>query len=101
MPRVRKLVLSETQRAELEDIRDRHPKAYLREWAAALLKVANGMSGVAVARTGLYRPRSEEAVYRWLDRYAAEGVAGLLIRAGRGRKPAFSPSKRRRHPAGG
>jgi transposase len=47
-----------------------------------------------VARTGLLRPRQPDTVYAWLDRYRAEGIAGLTIRPGRGRKPAFSPSLR-------
>jgi len=97
MPRVRTLKLDEGQRAELEQARDHDPKPYVRERAAALLKVADGMSGVAVASHGLLKTRSEEAVYRWLDRYEAEGIAGLRIRKGRGRKPAFSPSKRGGH----
>ncbi len=28
----------------------------------------------------------------WIDRYQSEGLAGLVVRKGRGRKPAFSPS---------
>ena len=36
------LVLSARQRAELARLRDRHPKPYLRERAAALLKLADG-----------------------------------------------------------
>jgi transposase len=66
----------------------------MRERAAALLKVAGGMRAATVARQGLYRRRSEEAVYRWLNQYEAGGIAGLRIREGRGRKPVFSPSKR-------
>ena len=95
MPRVRTLELSRDQRTALEWVRDHDEKPYMRERAAALLKVAGGMSGVAVASHGLLRVRSEEAVYRWLDRYAAEGIDGLRVRKGRGRKPGFSPSKRR------
>jgi hypothetical protein len=37
------LELSEQQRAELEDLRDHSPLPYLRERAAALLKIADGM----------------------------------------------------------
>ena len=35
---------TETQRQELERARDTHPKAYVRERAAALLKIAGGTS---------------------------------------------------------
>jgi transposase len=87
-----KLVLSETQRQELQQIVKNHPKPYLRERAAALLKIADGASPHRVARHGLLRVREPDPVYAWLERYRTDGVAGLVIRAGRGRKPAFSPA---------
>lgn len=87
-----RLVLTPTQRTELTHLRDTAPKAYLRERAAALLKIADGMPAAAVARTGLLRPRQPDTVYRWFHRYQEDGVAGLADRSGRGRKPAFSPS---------
>ena len=85
------LVLSAGQRDELLRLRDYHPKPYLRERAAALLKLADGWSLALVAAQGLLRPRDPETVSAWLARYHAEGAAGLAIRKGRGRKPAFSP----------
>jgi transposase len=88
------LELSEQQRAELEDLRDHSPLPYLRERAAALLKVAAGMPPLEVARHGLLRPRDSDTIYRWLGRYRTQGLEGLRIRKGRGRKPAFSPSAR-------
>ncbi len=98
MSRGLELVLSKDQRDELEDWRDHHGKAYVRERAAAVLKVADGQSIRAVARAGLLRKRHAETVCQWLQRYRSEGVSGLLIREGRGRKPSFSPpsSQRRR-----
>jgi hypothetical protein len=98
MPRLRSLHLSARQRAELVAVRDRHPKPYLRERAAALLRIADGEVLRHVARRGLLRPRTEEAVSGWLDRYLADGVAGLAVRPGRGRKPAFSPLRAVRRP---
>ena len=71
---------------------NRHAKPYMRERAGALLKIADGAAAHAVARQGLLRPRESDTVYAWLARYRAEGLAGLLIRKGRGRKPAFFPS---------
>ncbi|HEX6818459.1 MAG TPA: helix-turn-helix domain-containing protein [Ktedonobacterales bacterium] len=44
-----------------------------------------------VPRTGLLQPRKVETVCRWVARYRAQGLAGLSMRPGRGRKPAFSP----------
>lgn len=91
MPALRQLALSPEQRAELVRLRDTAPKPYLRERAAALLKVADGARPAHIARTGLLRRRKERTVYAWLNRYEQEGVAGLHLRPGRGRKPAFSP----------
>ncbi len=85
------LELTESQQRELEQIRDHHQKAYLRERAAALLKVAAGRSGRDVALNGLHKQRDPDTIYTWLRRYQAEGVQGLIIRQGRGRKAAFSP----------
>jgi transposase len=91
MPKLRTLKLTDERKTELEQIRDNHEKSYLRERAAALLKISAGQSAHAVATQGLLKKRDSDTVYEWLDRYEAEGVAGLQIKEGRGRKPAFSP----------
>lgn len=83
--------LTDKQRQELVEIRDKHEKPYVRERAAAILKIADGMSGRSVALFGLLKKRDPDSVYSWVRRYNAEGVAGLQVRSGRGRKPAFSP----------
>jgi hypothetical protein len=88
----RKLILSTAQRRELEQFRDTAAKPYVRERAAALLKIADGQTPAHVAAVGLLRPRDPDTVYAWLDRYQEAGAASLSIRPGRGRKPAFSPS---------
>jgi transposase len=67
------LVLTPEQRAELESIRNRDHRPYLRERAAALLKIADGMSPHSVARSGLLRPRKPDTVYTWVKRYKATG----------------------------
>lgn len=91
MPKIRTLTLTPAEKRELESIRDTDEKSYMRERAAALLKINEGQSPHRVAKTGLLKKRDPDTVYDWLDRYQAEGVAGLPIKAGRGRKPAFSP----------
>jgi hypothetical protein len=101
MPRTLHLDLSATQRAELEQMRDHHPKPHLREKAAALLKIAAGQKGVQVAKHGLLKARDSDTLYRWMARYQAEGIAGLQVRTGRGRKPAFSPRLPRRSSGAG
>jgi len=68
-----------------------HPLPYVRERAAALLKMADEQSGRQVALHGLLKKRYPDTVYDWVKRFKAEGMPGLLVKPGRGRKPAFSP----------
>jgi transposase len=98
MPAKRKLELDERERRTLEEMREHHPKPYLRERAAAMLKIADGMPVSQVASHGLLKWRHRDRVTEWLDRYQTEGLAGLYIRTGRGRKPAFSPRAARKRP---
>jgi transposase len=81
MPVPLQLNLTPAERDALEKVRDTHPKAYMRERAAAILKIAEG----------LLKPRDPDTIYRWVQRYQEAGIAGLEIRAGRGRKPAYFP----------
>lgn len=92
MAQRRKLDLTVEQQGALEHVRDRDPKPYMREKAAALLKVAEGQTPRAVALNGLHKPRDPDTVYEWIDRYQRDGIEGLRIKSGRGRKPGFSPS---------
>jgi hypothetical protein len=87
--------LTGKQRRELEQARSSHPKPYVRERATGILKVAAGQSVRQVALTGLLRRHDPETVVGWIARYLKVGLAGLLILAGRGRKPAFFPRKQR------
>lgn len=92
MGKPRQLNLTETQQSELIRLRDTASKPYLRERAAALLKIADGDTAAYVARAGLLRQRDPDTIYDWLNRFEQGGIGGLLVRVGRGRKPAFSPS---------
>ena len=76
-PSRRTLTLSPKQRDELVWHRDHDPKPYIRERAAALLKVADGASPNGVARQGLFKRRDPDTVYTWLNWFQAEGLAGL------------------------
>ena len=96
MPTTRRLVLTQEQRHQLTHLRDASPKPYLRERAAALLKIADGMSAAQVAREGLLRSRQPDTVYRWFNSFQAQGVEGLKVKPGAGRKPAFFPSATKR-----
>src|SRR3954451_25497053 len=96
---MRRLTLTTGKRDELLAAVKHHPKAYVRERAAAILKIAAGASAASVAAVGLLVRRAPDTVYRWLNGYESEGLRGLLIRPGRGRKPRLSPPGERR--AGG
>jgi len=89
MVRRRTLTLTEEQRAELEDLRDHCPTPYLRERAAALLKIADGASPHSVALHGLFKSRDPDTIYAWLNAYTQEGVKGLVQKPRRSRD--FSP----------
>lgn len=93
MPKLLTLDLDENERVELETMRDTHPKPYMRERASALLQIADGSSGRHVAFHGLLKPRATDTVYSWLHRYEEEGIEGLEIREGRGRKPSYFPGQ--------
>jgi hypothetical protein len=66
MPRIYQLKLGENERETLTEMRDHHPKGYLRERAAAVLKVAEGQTIQAVAQAGLLRSREWETVAGWV-----------------------------------
>ena len=85
----RALTLTQAERADLERVRDRDPRPYLREKAAALLKIASGLPAYQVARQGLLRPRKAETLYRWLNEFEQSGTLSARP-ACRGR---FSPRR--------
>lgn len=89
MPKLLTLEFTPEQRTTLEEARDHHPRFYVRERAAALLKLADGTRVTRIVTVGLLRPRDRRSFYRWYHAYREGGISGLLIREGRGRKPAF------------
>ena len=91
MPTPYQLPLTHEQEAELTRARDHAPRPYLRERAAVLLKIEALQSIRSAARTGGLKPHHRDSVCGWVARYQTEGLAGLLVRQGRGRKPASFP----------
>ncbi len=91
MPGRLQLTLTPEQERQLRNVRDHAPEPYLRERAAAILKIAEGCSGREVALHRLNQPHWQDTIYEWVQRFLRDGVEGLKIRPGRGRKPAFSP----------
>lgn len=92
MPGKMQLLLGDAELVTLQEMRDHHHLPYVRERATALLKIASGQSEREVARSGLLKPRWAGTVAEWVKRYKADGLCGLYIHPGRGRKPVFSPS---------
>lgn len=78
MARFRVLSVTVKQRRELEAARDHDERPYVRERAAALLKIADGETCHAVARQGLLKPRDPDTVYGWLNVYEAAGLVGVI-----------------------
>lgn len=75
--------LSETQRKELiYACKHSHP-AYVRVRALALLNLADGLSQAQVAQ--IFQV-SRQSVGRWKQIFQIEGIVGLSVHPGRGRK---------------
>jgi transposase len=85
-------ILSEEEFSQLTEICHCAARPYLRERASAILKLAKSLTTEQIATTGLLRTRARQTVATWFHRFQSEGIKGLEIKAGRGRKPAFSPS---------
>lgn len=83
----RELELSPQERAELEQMRAHDRRAYMREKAAALLKIADGVPAYQVAESGLLRRRRQETVYGWLNEYETH----RNVQAHKPRRRSFSP----------
>lgn len=92
MPARAQLTLDPVARQTLCELRDHGPKAYLRERAAIVLAIADGRSMRAAAREAGLKPHHIETICAWVARYRAQGLAGLFIARGRGRKPASFPA---------
>lgn len=84
--------MTNEQKTELEDVLCHSTKPYLRERASAILKLAQAQTVSDIAASGLLRKRHRETVSDWFYRFQSDGIKGLEIKAGRGRKPAFFPS---------
>ena len=82
----RPLTLADEDKRSLEYLRDHDQRPYLRERAAALLKINQGSTAHAVAVSGLLKPRDPDTIYAWVDRYLQAGLAGLVQKPRRKRR---------------
>ncbi len=85
------LDLTDEQQDALHKLRDNGKQSYIRERAAAILKIGSGMSPHNVALNGLLKKRKPDTVYDWLRRFREQGIQGLYQKPGRGRKPSYAP----------
>ena len=93
MPKRYSIHLSEDEQVQLIAWVKNPPKPYLRKRARAILLVAEGEPLYRVAEHPRIRVH-RTTVKEWVQRYQAEGVQGLRVKPGQGRKPAFHPRTR-------
>lgn len=100
MPKRYTIELTEQEKQKLESWTKNPPRPYLRERARAILNVSEGRTIEETAKEIRVRVH-RNAVAEWVKRFLAERLAGLKIRAGRGRKAIFSPTRGRRSQTSG
>ena len=93
MPKRYVIELNDDERAKLEGWVKNPPKPYLRQRARAILLVVEGEPLYKVAAHSRIR-KDRKTIQRWVQRYQSEGLNGLKVKPGQGRKPAFFPSGR-------
>lgn len=76
--------MSEQDTAKLQELMRRGAPPHVRIKAIALWNLARGKTGREVAD---FLDVSATSISNWVGRFRSEGIAGLAIRAGRGRKP--------------
>ena len=94
MAKQRQLILTEGEKQELIEHRDHHQRPDVREKAAALLKIAEGVSAHWVATCGLLKRRKPDTIYNWLNIFSDEGFDGLIKRQHGGVRRQFSEKKK-------
>ncbi|MBQ3354352.1 MAG: helix-turn-helix domain-containing protein [Bacteroidales bacterium] len=89
MRKAGRLELNEAQRMELERGYRLGEKHCFRMRCLAILLKAEGLSA---AKVGERTEMEQHTVSKWLKRYKKEGIKGLEMRPGRGRKPIMDSS---------
>jgi transposase len=95
MPKRYQIELTDAHKQRLESWVKNPPSPYLRERARAILQVSQGETIQATAEK-LHIRVHRNAVSEWVKRFLSDGLEGLKIRSGRGRKAIFSPDRKRR-----
>lgn len=90
--KARGVALTPSQRTELEGLLRRSSVgAGLARRARAILLLADGKS---VSETGRLVAMQRRHLYKWMERFRCQGVAGLRDGKRTGRPPVFSPRSR-------
>lgn len=90
MGKIRTIELGSTERAGLEQgYRSDHRHAFRQRCQLVLLK----SEGRTSEQVGQLLQLNPVTVNHWLNRYQAEGLAGLETKPGRGRKPVLEPTR--------
>lgn len=89
MTRVNTPILTESQHQELDHLYKTNPKHVVRKNCHTILLKAEGRTSKDV---GAIVGMTDVSVNSWVRRFKAEGVSGLLIKPGRGRKPIMEKS---------
>lgn len=86
---MRYIELEEESRKKLEYEYSHHAKHYFRQRCHALLLSDKGVKVPDISSLLGVRTRT---IYEWMNRWESQGLEGLLISSGRGRKPLLSIS---------
>jgi transposase len=89
MKRVNTPIFTESQRQELENLYKTSPKHVVRKNCHTMLLKADGRTSKDV---GHIVGMNKVSVNSWVRRYKADGISGLMIKSGRGRKPIMDKS---------
>lgn len=90
MAHVKIIELSEAGRQELEQHHRKHSSAAVRQRCQIVLLKSKGRSAEDIAAI---MDCCAASVHSWVNRYKANGFAGLLTLPGRGRKPLLTKEK--------
>ncbi|MCP4523830.1 MAG: helix-turn-helix domain-containing protein, partial [Candidatus Gracilibacteria bacterium] len=84
---MRYISLTEGEELTLEKGHKHHLSKDFRNRCQALLMSYRGIQVKHISSIFQVRTRT---IYTWMDRWESEGISGLMIRSGRGRKPKLS-----------
>ena len=84
---MRYISLTETERLTLEEAYSNHSSKVFRSHCQAILLSSNGFQVKKLSKIFEVRTRT---IYTWMNSWESEGIYGLMIHPGRGRKRKLS-----------